>query len=84
LIAIVDVGYFCEGYQEMPAVAFDETTGQHSGETMRILHLIKHCQPSNGNVNVAIDLAADKRGRGIELSMPAPEVITIRFWTRMA
>ena len=48
----------------MPAVAFDETTGQHSGETMRILHLIKHCQPSNGNVNVAIDLACGQARKG--------------------
>ncbi len=45
-------------------MTFDETTGQHFGETMRILHLIKHCQPSNGNVNVAIDLACGQARKG--------------------
>ena len=31
---------------------------------MRILHLIKNCQPSNGNVNVAIDLACGQVRKG--------------------
>ena len=31
---------------------------------MRIVHLIKHCQHSNGNVNVAVDLACGQARKG--------------------
>jgi glycosyltransferase involved in cell wall biosynthesis len=48
----------------MPTATFDENTGQHSGEAMRILHLIKHCQHCNGNVNVAVDLACGQARKG--------------------
>jgi glycosyltransferase involved in cell wall biosynthesis len=48
----------------MPTAACDETKGQRSGEAMRILHLIKHCRHSNGNVNVAVDLACGQARKG--------------------
>jgi glycosyltransferase involved in cell wall biosynthesis len=48
----------------MPTATFDETTDQRSGDTMRILHLIKHCQHCNGNVNVAVDLACGQARKG--------------------
>lgn len=48
----------------MPAATYDETTGQRSGQAMRILHLIKHCRHCNGSVNVSVDLACGQARKG--------------------
>ena len=48
---------------------------------MRILHLIKHCEPSNGHVNVAVDLACLHVRAGHEVTFASAGGAYVDFLT---